>query len=183
MEGTLKRFLLFTLVVIAITASASSAMAAASLEGGALAGKTVLSQKRANECMRAVGKEEWPIGKSPVRGTKYRVWVFKRWKQRENEACGLVTRLQDPKAAICHVFGSYCQQALGVANCETGGTFSVRAKNGQYLGLFQMGSYERATYGHGDTPLAQARAAYRYFVASGRDWSPWQCMPNGGLRW
>lgn len=50
-----------------------------------------------------------------------------------------------------------------------------RAQNGQYLGTFQMGAYERATYGHGANVYEQARAAYRYFVASGRDWSPWTC--------
>jgi hypothetical protein len=78
---------------------------------------------------------------------------------------------------ICKVFGRYCQQALNVASCETGGTFSVWARNGQYLGIFQMGSYARARFGHSNTVLGQSRAAYRYFVASGRDWSPWQCKP------
>lgn len=77
--------------------------------------------------------------------------------------------------AICVTFGSYCSQALRVARCESG--FNIWARNGQYLGLFQMGSHERATYGHGYNAWAQARAAYRYFVASGRDWSPWQCKP------
>ena len=85
--------------------------------------------------------------------------------------------------AICAVFGRYCDQALSVVNCETGGTYSVYASNGQYQGLFQMGSWERRTYGHGYTPYAQAQAAYRYFVASGRDWSPWQCRPGGWLAW
>ena len=78
-------------------------------------------------------------------------------------------------AAIRHVFGSYWQQAVAVARCESG--LSVWAQNGQYLGLFQMGSSERSIYGHGSTPLAQAIAAHRYFVASGHDWSPWQCKP------
>lgn len=82
-----------------------------------------------------------------------------------------------PRAAICAVFGPYCSQALAVADCETGGTFSTSARNGQYLGLFQMGERERATYGNAWDALGQARAAYRYFVASGRDWSPWECRP------
>lgn len=82
-----------------------------------------------------------------------------------------------PIAAIRLVFGEYADQAIRVADCETGGTFSVYASNGQYQGLFQMGSWERATFGHGYTPLEQARAAWRYFVASGRDWSPWECRP------
>ena len=77
--------------------------------------------------------------------------------------------------AICAVFGSYCSQALAVARCESG--LSVYATNGQYLGLFQMGDYARSAYGHGSDALTQARAAFAYFVASGRDWSPWECKP------
>ena len=76
---------------------------------------------------------------------------------------------------ICQVFGSYCSQALRVAYCES--KYYVWAGNGQYQGIFQMGSSERARYGHGPGAWAQARAAYRYFVASGRDWSPWTCRP------
>jgi hypothetical protein len=76
-------------------------------------------------------------------------------------------------AVICHVFRRYCGQAVRVAACESG--WSTAARNGQHLGLFQMGSSERRLYGHGVTAWAQARAAYRYFVASGRDWSPWTC--------
>jgi hypothetical protein len=40
-----------------------------------------------------------------------------------------------------------------------------------------MGDYARGRYGHSETALGQAQAAYRYFVASGRDWSPWTCQP------
>ncbi len=76
--------------------------------------------------------------------------------------------------SIQYVFGPYAAQAYRVSSCE--GT-SVWSHNGQYLGIFQMGSFARSLYGHGSTYLAQARAAYRYFVASGRDWSPWQCKP------
>jgi len=67
------------------------------------------------------------------------------------------------------------RQAIRVAACESG--FNTRAVNGQYLGIFQMGSTERATYGHGPSARKQARSAHRYFVASGRDWSPWACKP------
>jgi hypothetical protein len=80
-----------------------------------------------------------------------------------------------PAKAICHVFGRYCTQALQVARCESGTRTS--AQNGQYRGLFQMGSSERQLFGHGESALVQARAAYRYFVRSGRDWSPWSCKP------
>ena len=79
------------------------------------------------------------------------------------------------KVIICKVFGPYCAEALRVSWCEA--KWYVWAANGQYLGLFQMGASERATYGHGPGAWAQARAAHRYFVASGRDWSPWCCKP------
>lgn len=83
----------------------------------------------------------------------------------------------DPILAIRVVFGVWAAEAIRVSSCETGRTFDTGAKNGQYLGIFQMGSSERATYGHGSTALEQARAAYRYFVASGMDWSRWECQP------
>jgi hypothetical protein len=78
-----------------------------------------------------------------------------------------------PRQAICNVFGRYCSQAVNVAWCES--RLSTTAQNGQYLGMFQMGSSERRLFGHGPTPHAQAVAAHRYFVVSGRDWSPWGC--------
>ena len=83
--------------------------------------------------------------------------------------------LADPETTICTVFGSYCRQALQVAQCES--MVQTTAQNGQYLGLFQMGSNERRLFGHGPSALAQAKAAYRYFLRSGRDWSPWSCKP------
>ena len=73
------------------------------------------------------------------------------------------------------VFGKYGAQAVRVAECESG--LTIGATNGQYLGLFQMGSFARSTYGHSWNPWGQARAAHRYFIASGRDWSPWSCKP------
>ena len=79
------------------------------------------------------------------------------------------------KGIICKVFGPYCKQALAVSWCES--KWYVWAVNGQYRGLFQMGSSERARYGHGPGAWAQSRAAHRYFVDSGRDWSPWSCKP------
>lgn len=80
-----------------------------------------------------------------------------------------------PKAAICDAFDRYCGQAIRVAWCES--RLHTSARNGQYLGLFQMGSYARQLYGHGPTAHDQAIAAHRYFVSSGRDWSPWSCKP------
>jgi hypothetical protein len=80
-----------------------------------------------------------------------------------------------PANAICRVFGDDCQEALAVSRCESG--LRTDAQNGQYLGLFQMGSSERRLFGHGPSANDQARAAHRYFVASGRDWGPWSCKP------
>lgn len=80
---------------------------------------------------------------------------------------------------IRHVWGSDWReaQALSVAACESG--FRTHARNGQYLGIFQMGVSERHTFNpnhpHSKSALRQARGAHRYFVASGRDWSPWSC--------
>jgi hypothetical protein len=87
------------------------------------------------------------------------------------------TPRQQAVNAIRQVFGRYADQAIRVVDCETGGTFSVYARNGQYLGLFQMGDYARGRYGHAWTALGQARAAYRYFVDTGRSWRPWSCKP------
>ena len=81
-----------------------------------------------------------------------------------------------PKAAICDIFGRYCRQAVAVAWCES--RLTTTAQNGQYLGLFHMGSSERRLFGHGSTARAQAEAAHAYFVRSGRDWSPWSCKPG-----
>lgn len=82
---------------------------------------------------------------------------------------------QRAKNAICAVFGQYCRQALTVTWCES--RWKTTAKNGKYLGLFQMGKDERKKYGHGPGSWRQARAAFRYFVDSGKDWSPWTCKP------
>lgn len=79
------------------------------------------------------------------------------------------------RAAICSTFGRYCSQALRVAWCES--RDNIYAQNGQYLGLFQMGSYARARYGHSWNAWGQAHAAYRYFRASGYRWTAWECQP------
>ncbi len=86
-----------------------------------------------------------------------------------------VAKPETPQHVICRIFGSYCGEALRVSQCESG--FDVNARNGQYLGLFQMGTTERRIFGHGASAEEQAKAAHRYFVAAGRDWSPWSCKP------
>ncbi len=100
--------------------------------------------------------------------------LARRESEREQRTLQSLATLP-PQEAICKVFGSYCGQALRVSRCESG--YRTTAQNGQYLGLFQMGSSERQIFGHGTTAHEQAQAAHRYFVASGRDWSPWSCKP------
>jgi len=104
------------------------------------------------------------------------------WAERADSTWKVIASLSKPEGAIRFVFGKYADQALAVARCESGHAMTPRAHNGQYLGMFQMGSYARRAYGHGPDPLTQARSAYAYFVASGKDWSPWQCRP-WGLGW
>ena len=79
------------------------------------------------------------------------------------------------KPIICEVFGRYCGEALRVSWCES--RHYKWAVNGQYRGLFQMGEWERRTYGHAPGAWAQSRAAKRYFEATGRTWGPWTCKP------
>jgi hypothetical protein len=106
------------------------------------------------------------------RTTRTIVWIRGAIERREARRLAKAP----PKKAICAVFGRrYCRQAITVSWCES--RHSTTAENGQYLGLFQMGWSERQIYGHGATAHAQAVAAHRYFVISGRDWSPWSCKP------
>ena len=75
---------------------------------------------------------------------------------------------------ICDRFrGIYCGPAIRVAWCES--RWHTDARNGQYLGIFQMGRWERSRYGQGADAAAQVRAAWRYFVATGKTWGPWAC--------
>jgi hypothetical protein len=80
-----------------------------------------------------------------------------------------------PRHAICATFHDHCEEALAVAWCES--RLQTDARNGEYLGLFQMGSLARRLFGHGASARKQSVAAHRYFVSSGRDWSPWSCKP------
>ena len=78
---------------------------------------------------------------------------------------------QQALQAVCYYFGANCATAMRIVRCETGGTYSPWASNGQYLGIFQMGSSERARYGHGNNVWAQAKAAYAYYKVAG--FGPW----------
>jgi hypothetical protein len=100
----------------------------------------------------------------------------RRLAARKATARRAALRAAPPRRAICVVFGPRCDEALQVAHCES--RLRTTARNGQYRGLFQMGTSERRLFGHGATAYEQARAAHRYFVRSGRDWSPWSCKPR-----
>lgn len=139
------------------------------------------AREKTHRCEHGLGIPLSPISQEPISGRKFARWVLTLWRARSRVTCRVERALRDPRAAIRFVFREYAAQALVVARCESG--YRTSATNGQYRGIFQMGSPERARFGHGETALEQARAAYRYFVASGRDWSPWQCRPNGGLGW
>lgn len=129
-------------------------------------------------------QDELRVARRPDPGTVgqyvsclYVAWIAARWRGQLKQARRTYASLSSPEGAIRHVFGRHGDQAMRVAGCETGYTYSVYAQNGQYLGLFQMGSYARGKYGHSSTALGQARAAYAYFRDSGYGWSPWTCKP------
>lgn len=126
-----------------------------------------------------LGERHFPTAyrERATKSRPYLRWIKKRWALRADGAWTRWSKLSDSEAAIRFVFGRYAEQALAVARCESGFSMTPRAQNGQYLGIFQMGSYARSVYGHGETALEQVRAAYTYFMRSGHDWSPWACKP------
>jgi hypothetical protein len=71
-------------------------------------------------------------------------------------------------------FGFSPEGMLRVARCES--NLVRTATNGQYLGLFQLGSFARARYLRGawTDAYANALAAARYAKESG-GWGPWTC--------
>lgn len=102
-------------------------------------------------------------------------WIDHLWQRRQARARHLASSRTSGSvpSLICRVFGSACGEALRVARCES--NFSIHAVNGQFLGIFQMGSHERAAYatiGY-STAYAQIVAAHNYFVVAG--WGPWSC--------
>lgn len=88
------------------------------------------------------------------------------------KGCGKHVHVLDRRACIVRrVFGRDGRKAVRVAMCES--RLDPKAVNGQYKGVFQMGSSERAKYGHGRTVLEQSKAAKAYFDDAG--WAPWTC--------
>jgi len=123
---------------------------------------------------RAIAREALSTARTRLARTTREIGYYRRLireRTARREARGLAKA--PPRVAIRAVFGRYADQAVDVAWCES--RLTTTARNGQYLGLFQMGSSERRLFGHGDTAHEQALAAHRYFVRSGRDWSPWSC--------
>lgn len=67
-------------------------------------------------------------------------------------------------------------QAQKVVGCESGFRVRVKSSNGEYWGLFQMGSGARDAYDWGWTRRKQTRAAHEYYLDAG--WDPWAyCAP------
>lgn len=144
--------------------------------------KIDLARDRTHECEHELGLRPTPVSSEPIVSGAFARWALTVWRSRQRATCRLAAALRDPRHAILAVFGPvHGPGAIVVAKCESG--LRTTATNGQYRGIFQMGSSERARFGHSETVLGQVVAAHRYFVASGSDWSPWQCRPNGGLGW
>ncbi len=84
-----------------------------------------------------------------------------------------------PEEAILWAFRDHPEEvrreAVDVAACESG--LDPTATNGQYLGLFQMGSYHYWRFGGGswDDPVVNAAAAESLYDEQG--WQPWSCRP------
>ena len=125
----------------------------------------------ADEAKRQLRLHRASLQRSKRKAAAARAALARKTKERHLAAVAAAS----PEQVICRVFGDHCREALAVSRCESG--LQTDAQNGQYLGLFQMGSTARRIFGHGSSPVAQATAAHRYFVASGRDWGPWSCKP------
>lgn len=162
-----------------LDAAAATTVAAAKPKAatGPTVAQITAERARAWACQDALGVKRTKSGKiTAAAGAAYRRWQFNLWRTRADAYCHVLrTARNDIEVAAVIAFGDYAGQALRVAECESG--WSPGASNGQYQGAWQMGSSERDLFGHGPDFLSQAFAANRYFVASGRDWSPWSCRP------
>lgn len=156
-----------TIVPVTLTAVALTGLAIT-------AATTVAADRRAAKPQLVDGKGVvWWARRARANGDAMR-WQKKRAAKLERQL-RRSPHVASAQEAIAYVFGPYASQALTVAWCES--RYSIWAANGQYLGLFQMGDFARARYGHGANAWAQAVSAYRYFADSGFDWSPWACKP------
>lgn len=130
------------------------------------------------------------ITKEQPASCKYAYWVSQLWALRASYFHNRYNSLWNAKTpdqikfVIRWVFKGYGDQAVEVASCETGGTFSLWAENGQYKNIFQMGESERTQFGWhtiGSPAIVAAKAAKAYFDYSlrvnGYGWYPWECRP------
>lgn len=130
----------------------------------------------------------------------YRGWLYLTWRTRKLACHGERQRADsDVRYAIRLVFQGpgdprypydAAEQAIRVAWCES--RWTTTDITGQYVGVLQLGTSERAEYGlgayaSGDGGVAsgasivlQVRSGYRMFVAAGRSWARWQCRPGSG---
>ena len=186
---------LFALILVAQASAAAMQVETAQSPRKAKAERALTLDERLERKLAALRKYRGTVrfiethrslfvsGERHAKATSSLVYAKKRVRQLTKTVAALRAKVRahtarqlaslPPKGAICDVFGSYCQEAVAVAWCES--RLSTTAQNGQYLGLFQMGSYERRLFGHGQNARDQALAAHRYFLRSGRDWSPWSC--------
>ena len=192
--GSLLKALVTGLCALVLVVTPAAAQAGSSADVGTQLARHVATMKKSTSVIRFFDTHRWllsdprfekeaalrlgiarhTLAASKAKAARARTALVRRKAQAERTRL-LASFERSPQKAICHVFGSYCGEALRVARCESG--YSVDAQNGQYLGLFQMGTSERQLFGHGESALEQAQAAYRYFLRSGRDWSPWSCKP------
>lgn len=102
-------------------------------------------------------------------------WINNLWQRRLTAARRQAARISSASvpALICRVFGSVCGAARSIAWTES--RYRTWAKNGQYLGIFQMGSSERETYDTlpYTTAYNQIVDAHNMYLARG--FEPWYC--------
>src|SRR5690606_9647548 len=80
--------------------------------------------------------------------------------------------LPPTSAVLCTFEPGTQRKALRIMRCESGGR--TGAVNGQYRGLFQLGTHERKTYAYNGyvSALSQVRAAWNMYTWRG--WQPWR---------
>jgi hypothetical protein len=147
--------------------------------GASLVQRTDKVMRHTQHCERLADRDRSPTPSrrlyARTHSQPFRNWAYRLWNGRAHRACGKVRYLNaSPVRAVAYVFRRVAQvaKALSVVRCES--NFYTGASNGGvYLGLFQMGPYARAKYGHSRDALGQTWCAYFYYRDAG--WSPWAC--------
>lgn len=146
----------------------------------------------AQACRRDLGLPVYQTrrGWETTRPGPYMDWMWRLWHKRHQTCMRQTARAtRDVRYAIRLIFRgdgdprypyTAAEQAVRVAWCES--RWTNTDVTGQYKGVFQLGSSERAQYQVGDYVgvISQVRSGYRMFVAAGRSWSRWQCRPGSG---